>query len=37
MKDIAQGQNIAQPERNVKPGASDWVADVKLDKCDIEK
>ena len=33
MKDIAQGENIFLPERNETPGASDWVADVKLDRC----
>ncbi|MFH1648875.1 MAG: hypothetical protein ABIA11_04095 [Patescibacteria group bacterium] len=35
MKDIAQGQNIAQPERDQVPGAVDWVVDVKLDICGI--
>ena len=35
MKDIAQGENLSEsnPERNVKPGASDWIGDVKSDRC----
>ena len=35
MKDIAQGENlsVSNPERNVKPGASDWIADVKFVRC----